>query len=71
MLLLIQKKDKMHKLLPPWEGPFVISKALANGSYYLVDIRDRFKGKGRKRKRLEPEGKPRPWNIKLLRPFHT
>ena len=71
MLRLIQKKDKMHKLSPPWEGPFVVSRALNNGSYYLVDLRDRFKGTGRKRKRLEPEEKPHPWNIKLLRPFYT
>ena len=68
---MIQKKDKMHNLSPPWEGSFVISKVLGNGSYYLVDIRDRFKGKGRKRTRMEPEEKLRPWNIKLLRPFHT
>ena len=71
VLRLIQKKDKMHKLSPPWEGPFVVSRVLNNGSYYLVDLRDRFKGTGRKRKRLEPEEKPRPWNIKLLRPFYT
>ena len=25
----------MHKLSPPWEGPFVVSKNLYNGSYYL------------------------------------
>ena len=30
----------MHKLSPPWEGPFVVSKNLHNGSYYLIDIRD-------------------------------
>jgi hypothetical protein len=29
-----------HKLSSPWEGPFVISKALLNGSYYLIDIRE-------------------------------
>jgi hypothetical protein len=32
------KQQKSHKLSPPWEGPFVISKALLNGFYYLVDI---------------------------------
>jgi hypothetical protein len=66
VLHLIQNKDKMHKLSPPWEGPFVISKVLNNGSYYLVDLCDRFIGKGRKRKLLEPNEKPHPWNIKLL-----
>ena len=25
----------MHKLSPPWEGPFVVSKNLNNRSYYL------------------------------------
>ena len=71
VLRLIQKKDKMHKLSPPWEGAFVVSKVLNNGSYYLVDLRDRFKGKGRKQKRVEPDEKPHPWNIKLLHPFYT
>ena len=39
-LVLRLKQVKTHKLAPPWEGPFVISKALHNGSYYLVDIRE-------------------------------
>ena len=68
---LIQKKDKLHKLSPPWEGPFVISRVLNNGSYYLVDIRDRFKKVGGKHKRMEAKEKPRPWNVKLLHPFHS
>ena len=29
----------MHKLSPPWEGPFIISRVLGNDSYYLVDAR--------------------------------
>jgi hypothetical protein len=44
----------------PWEGPFVISKVLHNGSYYLVDLRDRFKWVNGKHKCLEPDEKPRP-----------
>jgi hypothetical protein len=71
VLRLIQKKENMHKLSPPWEGPFVISKVLHNGSYYLVDLRDRFKWVNGKRQRLEPDEKPRPWNAKLLHPFYT
>ena len=39
-LVLCLKHEKDHKLAPPWEGPFVISKVLHNGSYYLVDIRE-------------------------------
>ena len=30
VLRLIQKKDGMHKLSSPWEGPFVVSKNLYN-----------------------------------------
>ena len=39
-LVLRLKQKKSHKLSPPWEGPFIISKALLNGSYYLVDNRE-------------------------------
>jgi hypothetical protein len=75
VLRLVQKKQ--HKLSPPWEGPFVISKALKNGSYYLVDLRDMMKDpkkKGRKRKRRVEDAldeTKRPWNIEQLRPFYT
>ena len=34
VLQLIQDQTDMHKLSPPWEGPFVVSKNLHNGSYY-------------------------------------
>ena len=53
----------MHKLSPPWEGPFIISKALGNGSYYLIDAREEESSS-----KLEQETK-HPWNINLLRPF--
>jgi hypothetical protein len=39
-LVLHLKQQKSHKLSPPWKGPFIISKALLNSSYYLVDIRE-------------------------------
>ena len=32
VLRLIQDQTNMHKLSPPWEGPFVVSKNLNNGS---------------------------------------
>ena len=38
VLRLIQDQTDMHKLSPPWEGPFVVSKNLNNGSYYLTDV---------------------------------
>jgi len=73
----------LHKLSPPWEGPFKVTKALLNGSYYLADIRDEEEKKmrkkaagkrGTKRKRGidDPfEQTRRPWNIEQLRPFYT
>ena len=40
VLRLNQDQTDMHKLSPPWEGPFVVSKNLHNGSYYLIDVRE-------------------------------
>ena len=75
VLRLIQDMKGLHKLSPPWKGPFVVSKVLLNGSYYLVDARDGYKmKKGRKRKRKvddKYEETKRPWNIEQLRPFYT
>ena len=63
VLRLIQDRTGMHKLSPPWEGPFVVSKNLCNGSYYLVDLRPN-------RPTTEAES-TRPWNIAHLRPYYT
>ena len=76
-LVLHLKQQKEHKLSPPWEGPFVVSKALLNGSYYLVDIHELEERTdiSQKRKRTDPgdlyDETDRPWNIAQLRPFHT
>ena len=40
VLRLIQDQTDMRKLSPPWEGPFVVSKNLHNGSYYLIDVQE-------------------------------
>ena len=40
VLRLIQDQTDAHKLSPPWEGPFVASKNLKNGSYYLIDVQE-------------------------------
>ena len=76
-LVLRLKQKKSYKLSPPWEGPFIISKALLNGSYYLVDnreLKDR-PNEDHKRKRRELDDDypelDRPWNIAQLRPFYT
>ena len=37
VLRLVQRKAGMHKLSPPWEGPFIVSKDLHNDAYYLID----------------------------------
>ena len=57
----------MHKLSSPWEGPFIVSKALHNDAYYLIDAQEPKKGK---MDRSDEETK-RPWNIALLRPFYS
>ena len=65
VLRLIQDQTDMHKLSPPWEGPFVVSNNLHNGSYYLIDVRER------KDSRKSEEETNRPWNIAHLRPYYT
>ncbi|XP_051229429.1 uncharacterized protein [Lolium perenne] len=65
VLRLIQDKKGMHKLSPPWEGPFAISRVLGNDAYYLTDVRKNDKGEPLTR---EVE---RPWNVNLLRRFYT
>ena len=65
VLRLIRDQTDMHKLSPPWEGPFVVSKNLNNGSYYLIDVRDH------KDSRTSEEETRRPWNIAHLRPYYT
>ena len=65
VLRLIQDQTDMHKLSPPWEGPFVVSKNLNNGSYHLIDVREH-----KDSRKLEEETH-RPWNIVHLRPYYT
>ena len=52
-----QSKEGMHKLSPPWEGPFVISRNLHNGdtTHSTKSLEER----------------ERPWNIAQLRPYYT
>ena len=67
VLRLIQRTSGMHKLSSPWEGPFIVSKALHNDAYYLIDAQEPQKGK---MARSDEETK-RPWNVALLRPFYS
>jgi hypothetical protein len=32
----IQKTDRRHKLLNPWEGPFIVAKVTGRGTYELI-----------------------------------
>ena len=65
VLRLIQKKDGMHNLSSPWEGPFVVCKNLYNGSYYLVDMREKEKTHTCMEESL------RPWNITQHHLYYT
>ena len=38
VLHLIQSSKDRHKLSPPWEGPYVITKVLRLGAYKLKTI---------------------------------
>jgi hypothetical protein len=65
VLRLIQDTKGMHKLSSPWEGPFIVSRVLGNGAYYLIDAQEPRKNKADNSDK-ETE---RPWNVSLLRPF--
>ena len=67
VLRLIQDTKNMHKLSSPWEGPFIVSKALINNAYYLIDAHEH------KKDTMDKEGDEteRPWNASLLRRFYT
>jgi ribonuclease HI/transposase InsO family protein len=73
VLRLAQNKTGFHKLTPPWEGPFVISRNLHNGSYYLVDSREQATttGPNTDHTRHPLTENDRPWNIAELRPYYT
>ena len=67
VLRLVQRTTGRHKLSPPWEGPFIVSKVLKNDAYYLIDAQepDQYGVD-----RAGDESK-RPWNVSLLRPFYS
>ena len=67
VLRLVQQTEGMHKLSPPWEGPFIVRKALHNDAYYLIDAQEAKKGVADK----SGDETKRPWNVALLRPFYS
>jgi hypothetical protein len=52
----IPKSDRLHKLAPQWEGPYVVSQVIEPGTYRLE----------------EADGTPLPnaWNVERLRKFY-
>ena len=67
VLRLAQEQAGQHKLSPPWEGPFIMSRALHNrNAYYLIDAR-----KSKKCKDTTGEETTRPWNAELHRSFYS
>ena len=68
VLRLVQEQTGQHKLSSPWEGPFIVSKALCDcNAYYLIDTRKPNKWK---RDTADKETS-RPWNAELLHPFYS
>ena len=67
VLRLVQRTAGMHKLSPPWEGPFIVIKALNNDAYYLIDEQEPKKNKADR----SDEDSKRPGNVALLRPFYS
>jgi hypothetical protein len=67
VLRLRQGTVGQHKLTPPWEGPFIVSKALHNDAYYLIDAQ------APKKNQVDRSGEEtrQPWNIALLHPFYS
>ena len=72
VLRLVQSKEGKHKLSPPWEGPFIISRNLHNGSYYLVDAREESDYvNDTAHSTVSMQERERPWNVAQLRPYYT
>ena len=57
-LVLRVDQQKPHKLAPAWEGPFVVTKVLHNGTYRLFNVEHN-------------KDEPRAWNEELFRPFYS
>jgi len=56
VLCLVQSNKDRHKLSPPWEGPYVITKVLRPGAYKL--------------KTIDVKVFTNAWNIEQLRRFY-
>jgi hypothetical protein len=55
----------MHNLSSPWEGPFIISRVIGKGAYYLIDAQYPRKNKAdNSNNEIE-----HPWTVNHLRSF--
>jgi hypothetical protein len=45
VLRLVQNTKGMHKLSSSCERPFIVSRVLGNGAYYLIDVQEPRKNK--------------------------
>ena len=57
-LVLQVDQQRPNKLAPAWEGPFLVTKVLNNGSYHLYKF-------------VKRNIEPRAWNADLLCRFYT
>ena len=57
-MVLRVKQASDHKLAPPWEGPFIVTRVLCNGAYRLYDVTNDIE-------------EPHAWNAQLLRHFYA
>src|SRR3954463_16769548 len=55
-LILRRIQEKVHKLAPQWEGPFIVSEVIGGGAYRLNPKTDEDVGN--------------PWNVANLRLFY-
>ena len=62
----VEQTAGQHKLSSPREGPFIVSRALYNNAYYLIDAQQPTRHKDTSGEETE-----RPWNAELLRPFYS
>ena len=57
-MVLRVKQASDHKLAPPWEGPFIVTRFLCNGAYRLYDV-------------MNDIEEPHAWNAQMLRRFYA
>jgi hypothetical protein len=57
-MVLRVRQESDHKLVAPWEGPFIVTRVLCNGAYRLYNV-------------MNDSEEPHAWNAQLLRRFYA